>query len=280
MFIKWIFFGIAIFLFFLSLIQTVRVIDRTRAKFFKFIIWLGAFVLYIVWFFGEKKVGSPYLNLYTLTILAFLVFLLTRHSFAWAYILKRNCQFNKMLNIETIPQIRSEETIDEIVNAFAFCEGEKNIIALTPAAVTRISKSEQNFLLAHEIAHHYLGHTSGENTVSQILETIVGVGGAILSIFTGGLTGLVSYGIGYGIIKKIVNKYHSRENEREADKLAISFLKKAGLDPNGAIKLFETLSSLCEQYKWYEKFYLKIFGTHPLDEDRIKYIGKLIKENE
>jgi predicted Zn-dependent protease len=59
---------------------------------------------------------------------------------------------------------------------------------------------------------------------------------------------------------------HSREAEREADRVAVVYLARAGLDPRGMPRFFQRLlneerTSPGELVAW--------FATHPLTEDRI-----------
>jgi len=268
-----------------ALVNIFRVLDRTYTKVFKFLIWLILF-LFLIYLFRIEKMTFGYLDYFIYLASGLLVYLLTRHSFAFSYLQKRNRQLAQLLDLKThlvVMNFEDEEEDQEengqinprlLVNAGAFYDKEtnRNYIAFTPPAVTLITKPEQDFLLAHEIAHHYLGHCKGwRKTLREILS------GAAAGIVSGALFGLPGIIISLPAGSALFS-YFERRDERAADKCAIELLCTAGLDPRGALKFFQTQSLLAQEHKWYIKLFEKLFGSHPLSEERRRYIKELIEE--
>jgi predicted Zn-dependent protease len=59
---------------------------------------------------------------------------------------------------------------------------------------------------------------------------------------------------------------YSRDDEREADASAIEYLDRAGIDPSGLMRFFETLAEGGRRPGLVERW----FATHPMTEDRIE----------
>ena len=246
------FYSVLLILFCWSLISIIKVVDRKKYKFGKFLIWLlvTSAVGYLL-FIKNLVSGRMYLVYWELGLL---LLFLSRRSFAFAYIKKRTKQFSKFLEMKIVPHIISPEDLgyneDEdinplvLVNAVAYEDDKgKKYIAFTPAAVTLINEKIQDFIIAHEIAHHYLGHTK-RNIFREI--------------------------------RDILLPYFSKKEEREADRTAIILLKNLNLDPSGAIEFFQVQSLLCKEHKWYVKLYIKLRGTHPLSREREQYIKEML----
>jgi len=60
----------------------------------------------------------------------------------------------------------------------------------------------------------------------------------------------------------------SRSNEREADHLGLQYMYKSGYDPTAFVDFFEKIESL-EKRK--PGSVAKVFATHPMTDDRIKF---------
>ncbi len=280
--LNWIILIITIIMFLGGLVNIFLVLDRTYTKVFKFLIWLILF-LFLIYLFIIEKMTFGYLDYFIYLASGLFIYFLTRHSFAFSYLQKRNRQLSRILDLKThlvVMNFEDEKEGEEdeqinprlLVNAGAFYDKETNTnyIAFTPPAVTLITKPEQDFLLAHEIAHHYLGHCkSWRKTLREILSGAVAGSGALF-----GLPGIIiSLPAGSALFS-----YFERRDERAADKCAIELLSTAGLDPRGALKLFQTQSLLAQEHKWYIKLFEKLFSFHPLSEERRRYIKELIEE--
>lgn len=129
-----------------------------------------------------------------------------------------------------------------------------------------IERSETLSELAGVIGHE-IGHVTERHSMEQMAkaqQTNVGLTiGCILApqVCNSGLgSAAVQLGAG-GLFAKF-----SRDDEREADRVAIDFVVRAGIDPRGIPAMFRTL--LAERQRRPDALE-GMFGTHPLAEDRV-----------
>ena len=148
----------------------------------------------------------------------------------------------------------------EAPNAFALPGG--FVFIYTGLIKIAAEEDELAGAVAHEIAHVAARHMTRQATRSQIanLATLP------LSVILGGWIG---YGVrqGAGVAIPTAFLHFGRKDEAEADYLGVQYMYAAGYDPTGAISIFEKLESL-EKKK--PGLMAKVFGTHPLDADRIQ----------
>ena len=130
-------------------------------------------------------------------------------------------------------------------------------------------------VLAHEIGH--VQHRHGLQSINKSRITS--------AVTTIGMEGTKQYGTGIistltqafedsitDITATVINNGYSRTFEREADKAAVTILKRVGYDPNGLVAMLKTM-----------KIKLKpgapdFAKTHPSPESRIEDVQKLIGE--
>ena len=144
------------------------------------------------------------------------------------------------------------------VNAFAIPGGNVYIqIGLLRAAK---NESELAAVVAHEIGHVVARHSAKSLSSSQFYSVI---GQVLLGKDAGQLSQLAADIVGSGVLLR-----HSREAELEADAIAIDTLPKAGINPNGLITFFQTLSEGREGGRAGK--FTQLFSTHPLTENRIR----------
>ena len=164
----------------------------------------------------------------------------------------------------TIKVIDSDE-----VNAFALPGG----YFYVNSGLVKLAGSEAELagVMAHEIAHVAARHGTRQATKGQITNLA-----SIPLIFLGGWTG---YGIrqAAGLAIPLTFLKFSRNFEREADFLGVQYLYKTGYDPAAMIQFFERLKAQ-KKKKTSKSKIAKVFKTHPLTEDRIKRIQKVIDE--
>lgn len=150
----------------------------------------------------------------------------------------------------------------DAVNAFALPGGH---IYLTRGLIERIENgAEFAGVLAHEIGHvaarHGVQRLERElrtgSLVSVLYNTILGGEPAILRQNSLQMANLVWAA------------RHSRRDEKEADRLAIDYLNRTGVDPRGIVTLLETL--LEEEEREGGGMPVDWFSTHPLTSSRIE----------
>jgi beta-barrel assembly-enhancing protease len=149
----------------------------------------------------------------------------------------------------------------EAVNAFALPGGH---VYITRGLIARTSSGpELAGVLAHEIGHVVKRH--GVEKLQRHLRTgsLVNV---LYSIILGGEPAILNQN-SLQLAGFLWTANHSREDEQEADKLAVQYLIRAGVDPRGMLSLLQSLLAVEEadssttSSDW--------FSSHPLTASRI-----------
>ncbi|MEN3033595.1 MAG: M48 family metalloprotease [Aquificaceae bacterium] len=144
------------------------------------------------------------------------------------------------------------------VNAFALPGGP---IVITRGLLANLkTESELAAVIAHELGHINARHHA------KFLERQIGINVAIgIGSIVAGDSKIGQIAIQAGQIgAQLLTLKYSREQEIEADRLAIDYMRASNYDPNGLIRVFETLKSM-ERYsppEW--------LSTHPLTQNRIR----------
>lgn len=157
----------------------------------------------------------------------------------------------------------------EMVNAFALPGGH---IYLTRGLLEKTRTApELAGVVAHEVGHVAARH--GVQKMERQLRT-----GSLMSIFyqmiLGGEPELLRRN-SVELAGALWNASNSREDEEEADRLAVEYLLKAGVDPGGVVTLLETLmddevGNTGVVSGW--------FSTHPMTASRIEVAREEIEE--
>ena len=165
--------------------------------------------------------------------------------------------FKSKYNIEILYVNKDE------VNAYAMPGG----YMVVYDGILKKMKSEEELagLLAHEFSHIKLKHTlkSTFNTIgfATILQIVFGG-------FDESIIGLLG-----NQTEQLRQLHYSRTLETEADENGFNLMKEQQLDPKGMINLFERLKAESTD------MIPSILSTHPLPEERIKYIQALINKD-
>lgn len=151
----------------------------------------------------------------------------------------------------------------DIANAFALPGGH---IYLTRGLISRMEDgAEFAGALAHEIGHVAARH--GVEKLQRELRT-----GSLVDVLYNTILGWEPELLGENslqLAEEIWTARNSRLDEEEADRLAVQYLLKAGIDPNGVVTLLESLlreeQADSSQFGRLETWFL----SHPLTESRI-----------
>lgn len=148
-----------------------------------------------------------------------------------------------------------------MVNALAAPGG--HIVVFSGLLEKTESPEELAGVLAHEMEHVILRHST--RSMARSIST-----GALLSIVFGN-TGMS------GAVHAIGNMRYSREFEEEADRQGAELLLRAGIDPRGMVKFFEGLENGSDNGGGAVKKAATYLSSHPLTEDRARYLENMLE---
>ena len=150
------------------------------------------------------------------------------------------------------------------VNAFAIPGGH---IYVFRGLVERSGDYEQLAgVVGHEIGHVDLRHSAEQMGKRSGFQVAVGIVGMLL-----GMDGLQR--IAVDLAANAVFAKFSRDDEREADSVAVGYLARAGIDPEGIPRMFRTLDSIqARDPNAVEQW----FGSHPQPEERAANVARII----
>jgi len=156
---------------------------------------------------------------------------------------------------------------DDSPNAFALPGG----FVFVHTGLIKIADEEDEFAgaMAHEIAHVAARHLTCRATKSEIAGLLALPLGAVL----GGWGGVAARQ-GIDLAMPMAFMKFSRQDETEADFLGVQYMYAAGYDPTGAVSILEKLESLRRTKPGLGE---RVFGTHPMDADRIDKTEKEIQ---
>ncbi len=156
----------------------------------------------------------------------------------------------------------------EMANAFAIPGG---FVFINRGILERAATaSELAGVMAHEIGHVVERHGLEQMAKAQNTNTVVGLVYVLLGRAPGAAEQVALQVAGSAWMAK-----HSREAERDADRVAVLYLARAGLDPRGMPRFFERL--LDEERRAPSEL-VTWFSTHPLTRERIADTEAMISQ--
>lgn len=135
-------------------------------------------------------------------------------------------------------------------------------------------------VIAHEIAHVTCRHGTEGMTRAKSAKVL----GSVLSTALGVVVGVASGDVGlgmdasdlaeglYGIGAQMWFPSYSRTQEYEADRVSLTYLAKARINPQSALEIWKRAAEMSEEEE------TSIFASHPGDEDRFKKIQEYLPE--
>lgn len=154
------------------------------------------------------------------------------------------------------------------VNAFAVPGG---FIYVNRGLIERTTNmSELAGVLGHEI-----GHVVERHSIQQMQKAQgANIGVTLACVLTNVCASDVAQ-IGINIAGGAVFARFSRQDELEADRIAVSYVTRAGINPAGIVSMFE---KLIQERKTRPGGVEAWFATHPLEEDRIAAVQATINQ--
>jgi beta-barrel assembly-enhancing protease len=156
----------------------------------------------------------------------------------------------------------------QTVNAFALPGGQ---VFITRALYDLLqSQGELAGVLGHEISHVVARHSAEQIAKTKLTDGLTGA--AVIATYDPNNPSSANSAQIAMLIGQMINLKYSRDDELEADKYGVCFMKDAGFDPNGMIKVMQVLQSLDQGGNTPE-----FFSTHPNPASRITRIQEAIQ---
>ncbi len=153
------------------------------------------------------------------------------------------------------------------VNGFAFHVGEQATIAVSRGMIDLLANDDDAWaaLIGHELAHLRLEHIRKRIDRRQRDETLSSVAGAMLSAI-----GLPFASLATDATATLADRAFSRDDERDADRIGMEYMRKAGFDVEGAVRLQQKLLIAGGDGS------LSFLSTHPGGDERIANLRRLM----
>lgn len=147
------------------------------------------------------------------------------------------------------------------VNAFCMPGGR---IAFFTGIIDKLKLTDDEIaaVMGHEIAHALREHGRDRQSKATGTSLVTGIGGAILSAWSGYDVRGVANAAGQMVVLKF-----SRDEEREADLVGLDIAARAGYDPRAGVALWNKMAALDERGAPIE-----LLSTHPGGANRIEQI--------
>lgn len=157
------------------------------------------------------------------------------------------------------------------VNAFATWHKGQPVIAITLGMMQLLKDDEGAWaaLIGHEMAHFRLGHHQARQARKETVELGSSLAGLLLSAVGLGIGGIAADATG-----TLVDRAFSRGDERDADRVALDYVRRAGFDPQGALRLQQRLLELRQDSAF------GFLSTHPGGQDRVEAMRRLLEQAE
>jgi len=149
---------------------------------------------------------------------------------------------------------------DDMVNALALPGG---YIYVTRGLLQEMkSEGQLAGVLAHEV-----GHVVARDTMAAISRQI-GMAALVTAAHVSGAPARAARAADF--ITAVLSLQYSRDDEREADLVGLSYMTRAGYDPNCTVETMEALQKLQTERP------IEFFSTHPNPESRVAYLQERI----
>jgi predicted Zn-dependent protease len=187
-------------------------------------------------------------------------------------------EINRYINVlgDSIAKLSDERNLDwrfyvvdsREVNAFAVPGG---FIYINRGLIER----SQNLSMLAGVLGHEIGHVIERHSVEQMEKAQQANIGVTLACILTKVCESQAAGTLINVAGTAVFAKFSRDDEREADRNAITYVSRAGIDPRGIPAMFRVL---LEERRRQPAAVDSWFSTHPLEEERIAETEAMIKQ--
>ena len=182
----------------------------------------------------------------------------------------------KLISHSSQPDKHIRLFVIKVANINAFAGPDANIGFHTGLIISAKNESELAGVMAHEISHvtqRHLARAMTESNVSPATMFATIIAGILVASQNPDAGAAIIYGGSAAIMQSQIN--FTRANEHEADRIGISVLRDAGINPTGMAGFFETLLEKSESNNIIAK--MEYLRTHPLSTTRIAEARNRIK---
>lgn len=154
-------------------------------------------------------------------------------------------------------------------NAMSTYHNGKPVIAVNIGMMELLQNDDDAYaaVVSHEFAHLVLGHGAIRKQREDARQGASSILGAVL-----GLAGVPGGNIIADLGTQMVTTAYSRDEERDADRYSIDYMKRAGFDPKGAVRAWESMSTNSSGFS------IPFLSSHPPSAERLETMRRLAAE--
>jgi len=176
--------------------------------------------------------------------------------------------------VADLPNAQWEFVLFESKEANAFCLPGGKVGVYT--GILEITQDEAGLatVIGHEVAHAVARHGAERVSEAMLIRAgghLLGAGLSSADPRTQALT-MAAYGLGTRLGRELP---HSRGQESEADRIGLTYMARAGYDPEAAVAFWQRFADFNRKAGGGTPWFLR---THPLDEKRIQQLREWMPE--
>ena len=161
---------------------------------------------------------------------------------------------------------------DRNMNAFVI---DNNHIFIHSGMIMRLDDAaELQAVIAHEAAHLAHGHIARRMLNARVAKNVAGIGMALAAAAAASGSSEAATALGVGISSSASRVFmgHTRAEESSADQSAIRYMARAGVNPNGLVRVIEIFAGQELISAARQDPYAR---THPMSRDRLRHANAL-----
>lgn len=164
--------------------------------------------------------------------------------------------------VAATPGVRPQYLLvdDPSANAFAMRIRDGGVVGINAGMVELLGADEAAWaaLIGHELAHLNLRHAELQRSRRSETGGMVALASVLLTAVAFPLTPILAE-----MATTVAEKGYSRDDERAADETGIVYMRRAGYDPEGAVRFFEKLAGTGQSARF------GFLDSHPDSAERI-----------
>ncbi len=170
-----------------------------------------------------------------------------------------------------MPNAQWEFVVFESKEANAFCLPGGKVGVYTGLLPITQDEAGLATVVGHEVAHAVARHGAERMSEAMVMQTGSQVLGSAMADSQWQSAALLAYGLGSKVGRELP---HSRKQELEADQIGLTYMARAGYDPESAIGFWQRFSDFNKQSGASKP--PALLSTHPVDDVRIQQLRELL----